>query len=313
MGEHAGVRLDSDGDNEATTRRNEQMSGNVSMPVAAFTRDAVMRKLELDGPAPDPVWALEENLAAFLLQHRASPGVRAREDDTLTWVLTGIAEPFYNAVVRTRLTQDTADAVITEVLARFRRHNVPALWWVQPSSEPADLGARLEAQGMTYRGAGPGMAADLATLPADTTTLPGFTVERVCDVVSLMEWVRTHEAAYGETGERVDLTYVQLESALGFDEDCPYQRFLGRLNGLPVATSAVFLGAGVAGLYGVSSLPDVRGRGIGSALSLAALREAKAAGCRMAVLESSPLGYSVYQHLGFREVCRLRSYILPAS
>ena len=272
-----------------------------------------MRMLEWDSPAPDPVWALEENLAAFVLQHRASPGVQTRDDDTLTWVLTGIAEPFYNAVVRTRLAPHEVDAAITDLLGRFRRRGVPALWWVLPSSEPVDLGARLEAQGMTYRGEGPGMAADLTALPAKTSMLPGFTVERVCDVVSLLEWVRTNEAAYGATMDRVDLTYTQLESALGFEPERPYQRYLGRLNGLPVATSALFHGAGVAGLYGVASLPEVRGRGIGSALSLAALREARAMGCRMAVLESSPLGYSVYQRLGFREVCRLRSYVLPAE
>lgn len=272
-----------------------------------------MRTLEWAGPAPDPIWALEENLAAFVLQHSASPGVRARDDETLAWVVTGIAEPFYNAVVRTRLAPDEADAVIAGMLQRFRRRGLPALWWVLPSSRPDDLGARLEAHGMSYRGEGPGMAMDLTALPAAEPPPPGFTVERVRDVVSLMEWVRTNEAAYGETTARVDLTYVQLESALGFGPERSYRRYLGRLDGQPVATSALFAQGDVAGLYGVASLPELRGRGIGAAVSLAALREARALGCRMAVLESSPLGYSVYRRLGFREVCRLRSYLLPVT
>lgn len=272
-----------------------------------------MRELELDVAGPALVRALEANLAAFVMQHSASPGVVAHSDDKLAWVLTGIAEPFYNAVVRTRLASDEADAAVARVLALFRHRRVPMLWWVLPSSEPVDLGVRLDAQGLTYRGEGPGMAADLTALPDNAPALPGFTVERVRDVVSLMEWIRTNEAAYGAAVDRVDLTYVQLESALGFGPERPYRRYLGRLNGLPVATSALFLGAGVAGLYGVASLPHVRGRGMGSALSLAALREARAMGYRTAVLESSPLGYSVYQRLGFREICRLRSYILAAE
>lgn len=272
-----------------------------------------MRELERDVARPELVRALETNLAAFVLQHSASPGVVARSDDKLSWVLTGIAEPFYNAVVHTRLAPSEADAAIAHVLALFRRRRVPMLWWVLPSSEPEDLGARLSAHNMTYRGEGPGMAADLTALPDGAPMPPGFTIERVRDVVSLMEWMRTNEAAYGATMDRVDLTYVQLESALGFGPERPYRRYLGRLNGLPVATSALFLGAGVAGLYGVASLPHMRGRSFGSALSLAALREARAMGYRTAVLESSPLGYSVYHRLGFREICRLRSYILAAE
>lgn len=272
-----------------------------------------MREQWRDASEAKLVRALEANLAAFVLQHSGSPGVLAHNGDKLAWVVTGIAEPFYNAVVRTRLAEAEADAAIARVLALFRRRRVPALWWVLPSSEPWDLGARLDAQGMMYRGEGPGMAAELAALPDDAPKLPGFTVERVHDVVSLMEWMRTNEAAYGATAERVDLTYVQLESTLGFGPERPYQRYLGRLNGLPVATSALFLGAGVAGLYGVGSLPEGRGRGVGTALSLAALREARTLGYHVAVLESSPLGYSMYRRLGFREICRLRSYILPAE
>lgn len=272
-----------------------------------------MDTLERISPAPDPIWALEENLAAFVLQHSASPGVQSHDDETLAWVLTGIAEPFYNAVVRTRLAPAEADPAIAGMLRRFRRRRVPALWWVLPSSEPDDLGERLAAHGMTYRGEGPGMVADLTALPDEEPAPPGLTVERVRDVVSLMEWVRTNEAAYGGTVERVDLTYVQLESALGFGPERPYRRYLGRLNGLPVGTSALFTHAGVAGLYGVAALSELRGRGIGSALSRVALREAWALGCRMAVLESSPLGYPVYSRLGFREMCRLRSYVLPAE
>lgn len=272
-----------------------------------------MRTLEWDTLAPDPIWALEENLAAFVLQHSQSPGVLAHDDEKLAWVLTGIAEPFYNAVVRTRLEPAETDAVIERLLARFRQRGVPALWWVLPSSQPDDLGSRLETHGMTYRGEGPGMSADLTALPEGTPMPPDFAVERVRNVVSLMEWVRTNEAAYGAAAQPMDLTYLQLESALGFGPEHPYRRYLGRLNGLPVATSALFLGAGVAGLYGVASLPEIRGRGIGAALSLAALRDARALGYRLAVLESSPLGYSVYQRLGFHEICRLRSYILAAE
>jgi ribosomal protein S18 acetylase RimI-like enzyme len=70
----------------------------------------------------------------------------------------------------------------------------------------------------------------------------------------------------------------------------------------------LFDGAGVAGIYNVCTVPEARGRGIGRAVTAAALEDAVARGLRLAVLGSSELGYPVYRRLGFRDVSRLRSY-----
>jgi GNAT superfamily N-acetyltransferase len=253
--------------------------------------------------------ALEGNLAEFLTHYGKVPGVRIHQDATVTWVLTGIREPFFNAVVRTDLPPGHLDAAIAVTLAPFVARRVPMLWWVTPSTRPAGLGARLESHGLTYRGEGPGMAVNLRALPEDDAMPAGFAVEEVTDVVTLLEWIRTNEEAYDPAASQANITYVAVESALGFGAHQPYRRFLGRLNGAPVATAALFLGAGVAGIYAVACLGTARRRGIGSAISLAVLREARALGYRAAVLESSPSGFNVYSRLGFRECCRLRSYI----
>ncbi|MGH2514286.1 MAG: GNAT family N-acetyltransferase, partial [Ktedonobacterales bacterium] len=198
--------------------------------------------------------ALEGNLAEFLCYYGRAPGARLHRDATVTWALTGIREPFFNAVVRTSLPPDHLDAAIDVTLAPFVARGVPMLWWVTPSTRPADLGERLEAHGLRYRGEGPGMAASLDTLPEDDAAPEGFAVEEVTDVVTLLEWMRTNEEAYSPGASQADVTYVAVESSLGFGAHVPYRRFLGRLNGTPVATAALFLGAGVAGLYAVACL-----------------------------------------------------------
>ena len=153
------------------------------------------------------------------------------------------------------------------------------------------------------------MAVDLHTLPESGWEPAELAIEEVLDAAALLEWISTNEEAYGAVPAHVDAGYIAVELSLGFGADQPYRRFLARLNGAPVATAALFLGAGVAGLYGVACVGPARRRGIGSAISLAALREARARGYRAAVLESSPSGFNVYSRLGFRECCRLRSYI----
>jgi ribosomal protein S18 acetylase RimI-like enzyme len=92
------------------------------------------------------------------------------------------------------------------------------------------------------------------------------------------------------------------------------RHFLGRLDGEPVATCSLFLGAGVAGIYDVGTLPEHRKRGIGAAITRAAVAEAAAAGYRMAILHSSALGMNMYRGIGFEAVCAIGQYVwAPAS
>ena len=75
-----------------------------------------------------------------------------------------------------------------------------------------------------------------------------------------------------------------------------------------MATSASFFAAGVAGVYCVSTIVSARRRGIGAAITLAALREARDLGFTVGVLGSSEMGYPVYRKLGFEEYCRIGLY-----
>ena len=99
---------------------------------------------------------------------------------------------------------------------------------------------------------------------------------------------------------------TDLFAGLGFE--LPLRSYLGVLDGKPVATSQLFLGVGVAGIYVVATLPEARRQGIGSALTLAPLLDARAMGFRIGILHASPMGLSMYRRLGFQEYCRMGHY-----
>jgi GNAT superfamily N-acetyltransferase len=61
-------------------------------------------------------------------------------------------------------------------------------------------------------------------------------------------------------------------------------------------------------MYFVCTVEPARRRGIGTAITLAALREAWDLGYTVGVLGSSEMGYPVYRRLGFVEYCRIGLY-----
>ena len=81
----------------------------------------------------------------------------------------------------------------------------------------------------------------------------------------------------------------------------PWRMVLGRLNGEPVGTNIIFNGSGVASVYGIAVPPAARGKGIGAAITLKPLLEARDKdGYNHAVLFSTEMGTPVYERIGFR-------------
>jgi predicted acetyltransferase len=85
--------------------------------------------------------------------------------------------------------------------------------------------------------------------------------------------------------------------------------YLATIDGTPVGTTIVAFGGGVAGIYAVAVLKGARRRGVGSALTLTALRDARERGYRIATLRASRMGYPMYRRLGFEQHCTIGSWV----
>ena len=111
------------------------------------------------------------------------------------------------------------------------------------------------------------MTADLTELPADTDT------SMLCRRARRPPPRRlgaTHAAAYGHPPD-VERAWLAVMSVLGTGPDAPLQHFLATVDGEPAAAASTFAAAGVVGLYNVATVPEFRGQGIGTAVTLAAL------------------------------------------
>jgi GNAT superfamily N-acetyltransferase len=149
---------------------------------------------------------------------------------------------------------------------------------------------------------------DLLALNEDSPVPAGLMIEHVRDTKALEAWIHASFTGFGFPGADTGSGFG-LFAGLGFD--LPLRSYLGTLDGEPVAASQLFLGAGVAGIYIVATIPVARGQGIGTALTLAPLRDARAMGFRVGILHASPMGLGIYRRLGFREYSRMSSYLYP--
>ncbi|MCE5265407.1 MAG: GNAT family N-acetyltransferase [Deltaproteobacteria bacterium] len=254
------------------------------------------------------VEAIEANLLAYFPEFRHLPNAEVHLGPDIFWALTDVPYPLYNSILDARIESGRTDTAIESAIIRGRSRKVPLLWWVGPRTRPADLGKSLEAHGFVPAGSAPGMAADLGALDETTTAPADLTIIEVRDADSLARWCALASVCF-ELPDFAAAAWCHWYESVGVQEKSPLTHYLGWQKGEPVAMGSMMLGAGVAGIYNVATLPSARRQGIGSAMTLTPLLAARAMGYRVGVLQSSEMGVGVYRNLGFREYCRLDHYL----
>jgi len=222
--------------------------------------------------------------------------------------ITGLPFSLFNSVMDARLAADQTEAAIHAIVSDARARNVPVLWWIGPSSQPADLGKRLEDNGFVFDEDTPGMALDLERLNEGLPRLAGFSIQHAQDDAAWRQWSIVMETGFGASAPN-ELSINAWCSILRQAEPETVLAYTGYLEDKPVAASLLFLATGVAGVYCVATIPEARRKGIGALMTEYPLSESHSMGYRIGVLESSAMGLGVYRSLGFQEYCKFVTYV----
>lgn len=239
------------------------------------------------------------------------------ESGKLSRHLTFPTNPMFKGVWKTHLSESEADNTIDETISWFKEQGAPFFfWWTGGDTEPKDLENRLAKRGMISKAeqtkelakgilateeGSPCMVADLGKMneyvlsqtPAD------FVIKEIATEAELGDFKKVFVESY-EIPESVGQAWVDAALKLGIGKT-PWRMFVGYLDGKPVATNMLFNGGGVASVYAVATVPSARGKGIGAAITLNPLLEARDKdGYKFAVLFSSEMGIKVYERIGFR-------------
>ena len=223
-----------------------------------------------------------------------------RDGVTLTDSGTPVAQ--FNNIFVTRPLRDPL-AQLESAIALFDERSRPFLLRIREGLDPAADRACGEL-GLADGGVTPGMA--LADMTKSGTRVEGLTILTARTHEAFSHHLDMIVAAFG-----VPRAYAELLLTERFLHLPDTELYVGYLDDRPVAASALFVTGRTAGVYEVATLPEVRGRGIGEAMTWHCVRRGAAMGCVVATLQASAMGYPIYERMGFRLVAPYHTYHRP--
>ncbi|MFN8624026.1 MAG: GNAT family N-acetyltransferase [Chloroflexota bacterium] len=259
----------------------------------------------------------EQNHASLLRHQGRIPGALVDDQPTHLRVWTGLASGFFNAVARARWSESVAPLAARAIVNDLSARRQPWRWYVGSAAGSEEMGRLLKAVGlMSVPAQTPMLLAlddrTLVRIVARVAPVPGLAVTQVRDAAGMRAWVAAR-AASNRWGERVASAWMTAHQGLGFAEAEPLQHLVGHLDGKPAGTATVFLDTdGTAGIYHIEVVPELRGRGIASWMTAAAISLAADHGAERAVLTSTQMALGVYRRLGFTAQGSFTYFIDPA-
>jgi GNAT superfamily N-acetyltransferase len=236
-------------------------------------------------------------VGSYRLLVRHVDGAEEREFGTVFAFATGVPVGIFNGCI---VAARPIEADLEAALDWLAGLDVPFYLWAH-EDVAAEIGAMAASRSLEP-GAWlvPHMVLDAVPEPPAPRT--GIGVRNVTDPAEL-ESFRQIIAADGLSPDASRRLFPD-----AFLADADVRVIVADLDGRPVGRALAIRTGDVAGVYAVATLEGARRRGVGTAATWAAVAAGRAWGCRVVTLQSSRMGFGVYEAMGFRTVASFVVY-----
>jgi GNAT superfamily N-acetyltransferase len=240
--------------------------------------------------------ANENFVASFAKLAAHSAAGEVREHGGVVAFVTGHPVSLFNGCV---VPEASTPGQLEDALEWVRGRRVPYRVWIAETLV-GDLGAVAGHAGLERD---PILYPNMALRPVSEPPSPSAGV--MVAQVGRDDFVDT-SVELGMTRELAEAIYSP-----GFVADPEIRLFVGRLDGTRAGYSIAIRSGEVSGVYNVGVARAARRRGVGTAVTWAAVEAGRAWGCETAVLQSTEMALSMYEAMGFRTVVSYAVFKAP--
>lgn len=209
-----------------------------------------------------------------------------------------------NSVAKTLMSESD----VSETLDSYKKAGKPVLWAIFPSAKPVNIKTIFKKKRLMHLERNALMYLDMTSLDEKIKKAKDIVIKEVDSLSSLEDWATLNAVCFSMTRDTQKFI-TQKAADLFLDKTLPARHYIAYRKNKPVGTSSVYLSDGVTGIYNVTTAPQIRGRGIGEALTKTALIYGKKAGYSYAILQATRKGLPVYKKMGFRSNKHMDYYV----
>jgi GNAT superfamily N-acetyltransferase len=200
----------------------------------------------------------------------------------------------------------SADEAVAAQIEFYRRRNLSFVWRVYDYDQPADLGQRLVSAGLIESGTSAVMLAESSRLSREPVLPEGTELLHVSDEAGVNLLIDVHESVFGHSHAELRRSILRRLDLAPQEADM----FIVMAGEVPVSSSRIeFLPAtDFAALWGGSTEPEWRGKGIYRALVCRRAQLAHEKGYRYLMVMASDHSRPILSELGFEIISRVTTY-----
>ena len=247
----------------------------------------------------------ENMVEAFAQVCGSVPGSLIRREGGVALIATGLPVRLFNQVL---IEDDDADErALERAVETTRARGDRFVVHLRVSTDRRHLPTLMRLGLVASEDGGmPGMALHPVP-PAPLAVAPGHEIRRV----TTPEGVEDHIAVAIE-GFEMPEAFARAIVPVSLLERPAFAVYVGYTGGVPVTAGLGIRSGDTIGVYNIATIPSYRRRGYGAAMTTRIAADGVAAGCDVAILQASEMGFPIYEALGYRTVVEYRGFVDPA-
>lgn len=237
---------------------------------------------------------IDETTAEYFLNLGIQSHDKVHDEDDVKYIIT---DKWQSRVFLANYQNSDVDLWVKKIISKAIGLKLPLLWYVSPNTIPKNLGKHLKRNGFVQQGEWSAMEMDLNL--DEHHNLPQNMFKEVESPREMEQWIQILVEGFN-FDENLSKLYREYFTKIPLENN-KCKNYLGFYEGKPVSSVAIYTGKSAIGVFYLSTVPEIRNKGMGKLMMYNIMDEARNLGYSTMILQASSMGYPLYKRIGFKK------------